>query len=369
MKILIFAGYFYPHKGGVEQYALDLAKILSKSNEVTIVCPNTEKVEEKEYVSKIRVLRLPAHDLLHIFPLIYSKKILKELLYGENFDLIITNTRLFHTSIIGTKIAKEYKIPQIHVEHGSCFFQTKEPITFLLSRAYDHSIGNWILKSATKIVCVSQGSKKFVESLTKRKDIEVIFNGISLTNLPPYKIKNELKKIVYAGRLIYGKGVQDLIRAFSELKGENVNLTLIGEGQYRKKLIELTNRLGIAKKVNFVGRKDRLEVLRLLSKSDLFVNPSYSEGLPTTVLEAGAIGLPVIATNVGGTKELILNNNTGILVQQKNPEEIRKALEFVINNPTKRATYAKNLNKLIRSKFDWEVLAQKWKKLIKKVQS
>jgi glycosyltransferase involved in cell wall biosynthesis len=101
-----------------------------------------------------------------------------------------------------------------------------------------------------------------------------------------------------------------------------------------------------------------------LSKSDLFINPSYSEGLPTSVLEAGAVGLPVIATDVGGTKEVIINGKTGILIKEKDSEKLKEAIEFVINNSKPRVSYAKNLNKLIKNKFDWKKIIKKWEKVL-----
>ncbi|MBU4002962.1 MAG: glycosyltransferase family 4 protein, partial [Proteobacteria bacterium] len=216
MKILIFAGYFYPHKGGLEDYSLNLAKrLIKQGNKVVVACPNTENSIESENLGGIKILRFPSIDLMKVYPIIYSKNNSIKTLEKENFDLVITNTRFFHTSLVGMQFAKKNKIPWIHVEHGTSFVQTNNPIIWVCSRIFDLTFGKQILRNADKIISISKESKKFVQDLVNR-DVEVIYNGIGLKNIPKYKIRNGTKSIIFVGRLIYAKGVQDLINAFSK---------------------------------------------------------------------------------------------------------------------------------------------------------
>ncbi|MFA5173568.1 MAG: glycosyltransferase family 4 protein [Candidatus Pacearchaeota archaeon] len=366
MKILIFAGYFYPHTGGLESYVLKISqKLIKAGNEITIACPNTENYKESETLEKINIIRFKAIDLMKVYPIIYYKNKILSILSKEKFDLIITNTRFFHTSLIGMKFAKKNKIPWIHIEHGTSFVQTNNPIVWLGSRLYDFTFGKKVLKNADKVICISKDSKRFVQSLVNR-DVEVVYNGIELSNIPKYTPKKQIKNIIFVGRLIYAKGVQDLINAFAQLENKDLKLTIVGDGPYKKDLEELTKKLNLNNRIIFTGEKNKKEVLDLLSKSDLFINPSYSEGLPTSVLEAGAVGLPVIATDVGGTNEVIINNITGILINQKDPKEIKEAIEFYINHPKEKTKYSIALNKLIKSQFDWNKIIQQWKTILKK---
>jgi glycosyltransferase involved in cell wall biosynthesis len=154
----------------------------------------------------------------------------------------------------------------------------------------------------------------------------VIHHGIELETIPRRKKTDLTKNLIFAGRIIYGKGIQD--------------------------------------RIIFAGGKAREDVLSLLSESDIFINPSYSEGLPISILEAGAVGLPVIATDVGGTKELIFPHQTGLLIPPRNPVVLRQAIEYVLENPDQAQRLAGNLNRLVRTNFGWEVLIQKWEKEI-----
>lgn len=363
MKILIFAGYFYPHKGGLEQYVLNLSRYLSKNHDITIICPKTNNSEKSEIINNCRIIRLPSWDFMKVYPVIYSKNNLKKL-NEEKFDLVITNTRFFHASLIGMKFAKKNKIPWIHVEHGTSFVKTNNLVLFLGSRIFDLIFGRKILNSADKIITISDGARDFVNRLSKNKNIQTIYNGIKLNYIKKRGKIKEINKLIFVGRLIYAKGVQDLIIAFSRINNKNLFLTIVGDGPYKSELENLAKRLNLTDKINFVGEKTKQEVLKLLRESDLFINPSYSEGMPTTVLEAGAIGLPVIATDVGGTREIIENNRTGILINPGKPNEIKQAIEFMINKKKEREEYAKNLNNSVKNKFTWEVIIGQWENLI-----
>ena len=167
------------------------------------------------------------------------------------------------------------------------------------------------------------------------------------------KKKHRGTKIVYVGRLIKDKGVQDLLRA---VKGLDVQTVIVGEGKYKKELRKLGGR--------FVGEKHTAGVRDMLAQADLFVNPSYGEGLPTTVLEAGAMGLPVIATDVGGTKEIIDNGKNGYLVKPGNIKLLRSKIQSLLKNKKMRARFGKVLQKKVRSHFDWNKITDKMEKVL-----
>jgi len=111
--------------------------------------------------------------------------------------------------------------------------------------------------------------------------------------------------------LVYAKGVQDLLCAFKSVKQHipEVSLTIVGDGDYRLELEELAG-----PRVKFLGELPQEQVADVLATADIFVHPSYSEGQPSAVAEASAVGLPVIASNVGGTRELVEDGVTGYLV-------------------------------------------------------
>ncbi|MBS3088403.1 glycosyltransferase family 4 protein [Candidatus Pacearchaeota archaeon] len=370
MKILIFAGHFYPYAGGYENHIYQFAEQMSKrGHEISVVTINTSKVKEYERINKnFDIYRLPGFDILGgTYPLPAFNKDFFRIWKGlrmKKWDVIITHTRFFTTSYLGYKFAKKSNVPLIHVEHGSCHTVTDNKIVGMVNRIYDHSIGSLIVKNSRKNIGISPRACEFVGHLGGKK-ATYIPNGVNANIESKYKVKKEIKNIVFVGRLIYAKGVQDLINAFAELEDKNLKLTIVGDGPYRKELGELTAKLNLKNRINFVGEKDRKEVMKELAKSDLFVNPSYSEGLPTSVLEAGAVGLPVIATDAGGTREVIIDGKTGILIKEKDSNGLKKAIEFMVMNRTKREMYANNLNNLIKEKFDWEKIIKQWEKILR----
>lgn len=369
MKILIFAGYFYPHKGGLEDYVHKLALgLVKKKYDIDILTTNSEKVQSHEKKDGFNIYRLDCWNFLNnkypiILPSIKNFKIIKNLL-KNNYAFVNTHTRFWMTSSLGLIFSKFNKIPLIHVEHGTCHTEVDSKFISLTNKMVDHTFGSWIVKSAKIRIGVSEASLDFMEHLGKRGDIK-ISKGLDLKKFK--KIKSNLRKklkikkedfvICYIGRAIYAKGVHDLIFAFNNTQKKNLKLLIVGDGDYKSCLKKLADK---NRNILFLGEKNEKEVIEILSISNLFVNPSYSEGLPTTVLEAGAVGLPVIATDVGGTKEVIINKKTGLLVKPKNIGSLKDAINKLLENKSLSNKFSRNLNRLIKKEYSYKNMITKF---------
>jgi glycosyltransferase involved in cell wall biosynthesis len=147
-----------------------------------------------------------------------------------------------------------------------------------------------------------------------------------------------------------------LINATENIDSE---VLIVGDGPYRKDLEKIAH-----KNVRFLGLKNKNEIRTILSKTKIFVNPSYSEGLPTSVLEAGAMGLAVVATDVGGTSEII-NSKTGWLYKPKDVETLKKKITSILKNPKEKMKRSKKLRKHIVENFDWDKTAKKFMEVLK----
>lgn len=372
MKILIFAGYFYPHKGGYEDYTLKLAQgLINKGYHVDILTTNTNNSPSFEVKDKMRIYRMDCWDSVgKKYPIIkVTRKNLEILnnIKNQKYDIVNTHTRFWITSYLGYRFAKKNKIPLIHVEHGSVHTQTDSLLVRIINQIVDHTFGKAIIKNAKVKIGVSDAAINFMEHLGKKGDIKISkglelrrYNKIKLNPKIKLNLKSNEKVIIGVGRLIYGKGFQDLITAFSRLKDKNLKLVLVGDGDYKDKLIKLVKELKISEKVIFTGEKKEEEVISCLNLADIFVNPSYSEGLPTTVLEAGAVGLPVIATDVGGTKEIILNNKTGILIKPKDISALTDSISKLLSHKKFSETLANNLNNLVKKEYSYEEMINKF---------
>lgn len=363
MKILIFVTNFYPYLGGLENYVLELSKrLIKKGIRVDILAYNIYKIKEFEKYEGINIYRIPCFNVLKgVYSLpqlnIKTKEILKKLSQND-YDFVITQTRFFSSSWLGMLFAKKNKIRLIHTEHGNVFVKHKNKLIQFFSWLYDISVGKRIFKNAWKVIGISKACCDFAKK-RGAKNVFLVYNCVNLNLFKKQKYKSDLRKklkiknkfvITFTGRLIYAKGVQDLINAVESIK--NIKLLIIGEGPYK----EYLKRIAKKKKIDasFLGQKSQEEIVDILNISDIFINPSFSEGLPTSVLEAGAVGLPIIATAVGGTEEIIKNYKTGILVKPNNTAQLRKKILELIKDKELRERLSKEVQKTVRKKFNWD---------------
>jgi glycosyltransferase involved in cell wall biosynthesis len=229
------------------------------------------------------------------------------------------------------------------------------------------------VKSARVNIGVSEAACEFLKHLGAAT-AQLIHDGIDTkvfkkeedTNYrQKLGISNDALIITFVGRLIYAKGVQDLISAFSTIKDTALELKLliVGDGPYRAKLEKLARQTDCAGNIIFLGQRNQDEVIDMLSATNIFVNPSYSEGLPTSVMEAASIGLPIIATDVGGTREIITTDEAGILVKAGNVAQMSKELTGLCTSAELREKLGGNARILVDKKFSWDKITGEYIKL------
>jgi colanic acid/amylovoran biosynthesis glycosyltransferase len=163
-----------------------------------------------------------------------------------------------------------------------------------------------------------------------------------------------ISRIFCAARLSPEKGLEFLIHALRLLKnqGHGLQLRLAGDGPKRDELARLTNELELSDRVHFLGFLDEDEIIHELQDCDLFVLPSFVEGLPVSVMEAMAMGVPVIATNIAGTSELVEDGRTGLLVRPSDSQALADAIVKMINDYGFRLRAAELGRKKVVDEFD-----------------
>jgi len=254
---------------------------------------------------------------------------------------------------------KKRKLPILHIEHGSDFVKG----TFLVStiaKLFDKTIGHFILSKADKIIAPSQSAARFIKLLSNR-EAPVIYRGMPFSEidaiLPQEKLRERFKNkkiITFIGRLIHGKGVIHLLEAVRNLKNPNIVLLIAGYGCERKNLETYSKNHSLENQVIFLGKVPFSEAISILKITDIFVNPSYNEGLPTSVLEAGVCKKAIIATNVGGTPEIIKNDDSGIIIEPHNTKVLEEALRELLEDSEKRKTLGESARREIEQKFNWK---------------
>ncbi len=169
-----------------------------------------------------------------------------------------------------------------------------------------------------------------------------------------------LSNILYTGRLDYRKGLTDLIKSAKFVLNEypDVSFLLAGDGNLRPNLERLVKKEGLEKNFSFLGYINQEKLIEHYQRDTINVLPSYMEGLPTTVLEAMACEMPVVATDVSGTNEAVIDSINGILIPPKNPEKLANALLKLLNDENLRRNMGKNGRNYIERKFTWDKIAK-----------
>lgn len=203
----------------------------------------------------------------------------------------------------------------------------------------------------------------------------VIYNGIEVDKYTPLskEKKEELKRsldiplnsivISCVANLRIVKGHIFLIDALSALRELNFSAIMIGDGTLRDSLIEYSIKKGLNDKTKFLGQ--RFDIPELLSITDIFVLSSLSEGMPLSIMEAMASGLPVVATNVGGVSELVVDGETGFFVPPRNPSLLAGKIKILIDNKSLRETMGIKGRARIKDNFTLEAMVKKTEELYK----
>ena len=204
---------------------------------------------------------------------------------------------------------------------------------------------------STKLFCNSFGLKKFVNQHLTKQDIKVIgqgsINGVNTEIFCNNFTKEERKEIrekynlrekdfvlTFVGRIVKDKGVNELAESFIELRKLHKNLKLLLVGDYEENLnpIKPKNLKIINQEESIISVGFQKDIRKFLAISDAFVLPSYREGLPNSLIEAGSYGIPLIATNINGCNEIIIDQETGLLFDKKSVQSLKKSINLLLTN-------------------------------------
>lgn len=224
----------------------------------------------------------------------------------------------------------------------------------------------FILNHTHQLIALTNDMKSKIEKFVK-KEVIILPNGVDLSRFGNRKSianRNHIRLIpnqwllLFVGTLIPVKGLSYLIQAIYILvsKGyENINLILVGDGEDRQYLKELTEKLNLSQNVNFVGQVPNDNIPYYMMCSDIFVLPSISEGLPLVILEAMASGLPIITTNVRGLPEIVIDRENGLLVDSKSTNDLAdKILEMIYDDELRGKIGKNNLEKSLS--YSWDTI-------------
>lgn len=365
MKILDFIPYYRPHIGGLEKFGEELHKeLITHGDEFIVFTPRLpESAPIFEEIPGLKIIRYPAFEIISNYPMpkFWTKEYrnLYKRLATEKADVVISTSRFFFQAIIAHFFCKKHSKPRVHIEHGSGHV-TSTPLISFLAYLYDHTLGQIALRGANQVVVPSISAARFVHTLTG-KTPPVIYRGLPFRLDTPVEKNLALREqyidkkiITYLGRLIYGKGVAVLLKAIQKIERDDFVLLIVGDGPEMENLVIQTKKLHLTSKVHFVGSKPFLEAMGILKASDIFVNPSFNEGLPTSVLEAAACQTTIIATDAGGTNEIVEHEKSAIIIPINDSHALQLALERLLGDGALRKHLSDTAYQVIQKRFDWQ---------------
>jgi glycosyltransferase involved in cell wall biosynthesis len=311
--------------GGAQSYVASLLPALADRFDVTVAASGPGPLVDAAAASGARFIPLdhlrrrisPWRDLVALLELV-------RLLRRERPEIVHANSS--KAGILGRVAAYLAGVPiRIFTVHGWAF-SAHSGVSSRLYRWADRLVRP--LTTATICVAESERVSGVRAATCDPGRTVVIANAVEVAAAPRAAHEGDPPQIVSVGRLQHPKDVATLVRAARGLPAGAFRLALVGEGPDRPRVEEEVDRLALGDHVHLYG--ERGDVRELLARSDVFVLSSRSEGMPVSVLEAMAAGLPVVASRVGGVPELVVDGVTGILVRPGDEHELGQALGRLI---------------------------------------
>ena len=370
--ILVCAPLYFPHIGGAVTAITRIGECLAARGWVVDILTCGAGVAAVDGACGVRYMS--SFDLLggeYPVPRLSGKNIAAvRALLATHYDVIYTYGRFYPLTALGFALSRMKGVPLVHSEFGSTHTAATSLVTRVLSRLWDHTLGAMVLRGADVVTATCRAGDEFVRHLGARS-VRIVcpptgldFNELSgvkpLEDYPDGWGK-EHRRLVYVGRLVSGKGVQDAIDALAMIKVRfpAARLAVVGDGPYRKTL-EARAASAAPGMVVFLGTKPWPEAMRVVSAAEVVVSPSYSEGLMAApVAEGGALGVPSVTTPAGGTLEVVQHLVTAYVCPAGDLEGLAEGICALLGDGQLRERLSINMRRLVRESFGWsDVLNQ-----------
>lgn len=371
MNLLIINYEFPPVGGGGGIAAYYIARELSRKDyTVTVLTSHFKELRWYEEVEGIHVYRVPvmrkrrdycsvaemASFILTSFPMLLY------LLFKHRYDLI----HIFFgvpSGPLGYIAKKLFGIPYL-IRMGGGDVPGFRPFQYKRLYTVLPPVLKLLFRNAAFLVANSEGLRNMAKDVFPEFPIEVIPNGLDthrFTNGNARAPAEEVR-ILFVSRLIKRKGLQFLIDAIPEVR-KQVNypfvIKVVGDGPDEKALITQTEQLGIGEYFRFYGYVEHGKLPEYYLNADIFVLPSLAEGMPNVVLEAMGSGLPIVATHVPGSEELVKDGENGFVLPPRDSKALAQSLVTLINQRTLQEEMGR-CSKKIAQEYTWDIVIKKY---------
>ena len=351
--------------------------------EVTAVSAEKERLEKYGQDNKVNTFHVEMTRA--ITPLKDIKAVLKLYSFLKKENPLIVHTHTPKAGIVGMLAAKMAEVPiRLHTVAGMPLMETTGSKRKILEQ-----VEKFTYNLATRVYPNSRELKKIIleEDFVNEKKLKVLgkgsSNGIDTAYFDPFQFSEEAKAdlrsqwgipqqdlvFIFIGRLVSEKGLNELISAYTQLEKLQLNISLLLIGPFEEELDPLlpeTMRL-IEEHPKIKTTGYQVDVRPFLAISDILTFPSYREGFPNVVMQAGAMGLPSIVTDINGCNEIITDGVNGIIIPVKDQMQLFKAMEKLSIGEEFREKLSQKSREMICENYErrefWQILLKEYKSL------
>lgn len=353
--IVHISAHYPPYLGGTERVAFEVATMLARRGNTVDVITSTIGYTanfQDEHIINYGVHRMPAFICANVpvIPGLFFKLLTAP--QSSIFHIHVVQAFIPEVVLLAAKIRRIPVIAHFHLDVAPSGRFGK------LFELYKKTLFPVMLSHATKVIVFSEDQKQLLHTKydVSLSNIAIIPNGVSDDFFFKQKRILPAKPVLLCvGRLSQQKNIKQLLQALDGISDQVVTY-IVGEGELKAELEALSQKLHL-QNVHFVGRADGEELKQYYRKANIFVLPSEREGMPLVLLEAMAMGLPIIGTDVIGIQNLVLPGKNGLLVPLRDSKALQNAIASLITSPKMYAQMAKSAQ-LMAKKYSWHTLVK-----------
>jgi len=351
--------------------------------EVIAVSAEKKRLEEYGFNNKVRTFWIEMTRA--ITPLQDLQALIKLYRFFKKEKPLIVHTHTPKAGIVGMLAGKLARVPiRLHTVAGLPLLETKGSKRKVLD-----AVEAFTYKLATRVYPNSFELKKIILNLSYAKESKLkvlgegssngidtgYFNPSDFSHTDNLRLKEKLNIpesdfiYIFVGRLVKEKGINELVKSFVSLQKDRPEISLLLVGPFEQELDPLDSNvyhlIQTHPKIFTTGYQQ--DVRPYFSISDVLAFPSYREGFPNVVMQANAMGVPAIVTNINGCNEIIEDGQNGIIIPVKSKEALMNAMKEVLDKVSLRMKLSENARKLIQKKYErsqyWQILLKEYKEL------
>jgi len=310
--------------GGIAQHVQGLTKFLKQHNHKVEIISS-----ENTFTIPIKGLKNPSFMISSFLKAKFKKD--QDIVHAHNIP-----------SALAMKNTTGKKVLSLHGVFSQQINQLHGKTTANISEKYEKDALRW----ADAITVISKEAYDYYSKLGY--NVFQVPNAIDISSLEINADRRYQKQVIFAGRLSREKGIDSLVSIAQKLSDE-IHLIILGTGPEEQKIKDLVK---TRKNIHFLGYQNKKETISLIRGSDILIQTSLQEGISSTLLEAMACKTAIIASNVGGNKELVENGITGIIIEPQDTNSFVQQIINLLNNPNLRKSLVEQAL-ITAEKYEW----------------